>query len=247
MRPFAPSYGRDIPLRIKSSLLTSIGGFLFASALWLLFRTLRHRLITGTPNTNPYAKDLQERYLYSVWHDTMVMPVFGGKHRCTTALTSQHSDGSFVAQVIRWRNVPAVRGSTNRISTGAIRRLLDATGTRHLVITPDGPRGPNRKMSMGIVYLASRSGRAIVPTAFDCSRCWRWKGSWSDLIIPKPFSTIVLIAGEPIYVPDGLSTDELREYVDKAQAAMDRLNEQARAELGFSTDSPSDRESRQAA
>ncbi|HZL88804.1 MAG TPA: hypothetical protein VFB96_10560, partial [Pirellulaceae bacterium] len=36
----------------------------------------------------------------------------------------------------------------------------------HVVITPDSPRGPARRMSAGIVQLASRSGRAIVPTAY---------------------------------------------------------------------------------
>ena len=125
----------------------------------------------------------------------MVIPVFAGPHWCTTALTSHHADGAFVAEVLRFNRIRAVRGSTNRIRTGAIRQLMHSTASRHLVITPDGPRGPTRRMSIGIVYLASRTGRAVVPTGFACSRCWRWKGSWSDLIIPKPFAEVVLIAG----------------------------------------------------
>lgn len=161
----------------------------------------------------------------------MVLPVFGGVHWCTTALTSQHSDGSFVASLLRLRNVPTVRGSTNRIRTGAIRELLEAAKSRHLVVTPDGPRGPNRQMSAGIAYLSSRTGRAVVPSGFACSRCWRWKGSWSDLIIPKPFSTLILIAGPPIYVPAGLTTPQLRAYVAEIQAVMDRLDVEAEAVL----------------
>lgn len=161
----------------------------------------------------------------------MVMPVFGGKHWCTTALTSNHADGSFVARVLRLRNIRAVRGSTNRIRTGAMRELLDTMEHRHLVITPDGPRGPDRRMSTGIVYLASRSGRAIVPSGFACSRCWRWRGSWSDLIIPKPFATVVLMAGAPIRVPPEVSTSDLERYVDQVQAAMDQLDDDAQFEI----------------
>lgn len=165
----------------------------------------------------------------------MVLPVFGGIHWCTTALTSQHSDGSFVARVLRFRNIPAVRGSTNRIRTGAIRELMHSAESRHLVITPDGPRGPNRQMSTGIAYLASRTGRAVVPSGFACSRYWRWKGSWSDLIIPKPFAKVVMIAGDPIYVPSDLGNRELKSHVENIQAAMDRLDAEAKAELSGQT------------
>ncbi len=201
--------------------------------MWLLFKTLRIRLLTpGDENTSPYNRNCKKRYLYSVWHDSMVLPVFGGHHWCTTALTSQHKDGSFVAGVLRWRNIPAVRGSTSRIRTGAVRELMETVASRHLVITPDGPRGPNRVMSPGIAYLASRTGRAVVPAGFACTSCWRWKGSWSDLIIPKPFSTIVLIAGAPIHVPRDLHTNDLPHYVETIQAAMDQLDREAHAEIG---------------
>lgn len=199
--------------------------------MWLLFRTLRVRLITQTPGTSPYDPKATERYIYSVWHDSMVLPVFGGRHCCTTALTSHHKDGSFVAGVLRWRNIPAVRGSTSRIRTSAIRELIDTVASRHLVITPDGPRGPNRVMSPGVAYIASRTGRGIVPSGFACSSCWRWKGSWSDLIIPKPFAKVVLIAGTPIHVPRDLHTNDLPRYVEQIQNAMDELDQLAQVEL----------------
>lgn len=206
--------------------------------MWLLFRTLRIRLIVQSPGISPYDPGASERYIYSVWHDSMVLPVFSGKHCCTTALTSHHKDGSFVAGVLRWRDIPVVRGSTSRIRTGALRELIDTVASRHLVITPDGPRGPNRVMSSGIPYLASRTGRAVVPSGFACSSCWRWKGSWSDLIIPKPFSKVILIAGAPIYVPRDLHTKELPQYVEQIQTAMDELDHLAQAELHGQRKSP---------
>lgn len=161
----------------------------------------------------------------------MTIPVFAGWQPFSSALTSNHYDGSFVAAVLKLRNIRTVRGSTNRIRTGALRDLLRTLESRHLVITPDGPRGPNRKMSAGIVYLASRSGRAIVPTGFACSRCWRWKGSWSCLVIPKPFAKTVLLGGTPIHVPADLSPEQLATYVDQVQAAMDDLDQKAQLQL----------------
>jgi lysophospholipid acyltransferase (LPLAT)-like uncharacterized protein len=82
-------------------------------------------------------------------------------------------------------------------------------------------------MSPGIVYLASRSGSSIVPTAFACSRSWRIPGSWTDLVIPQPFSEVVLLSGDPIKVPAGLARADLNDYVARVQAAMDSLDQLA--------------------
>jgi lysophospholipid acyltransferase (LPLAT)-like uncharacterized protein len=67
----------------------------------------------------------------------------------------------------------------------------------------------------------------VVPTAYACSRCWKVKGSWTDLVIPKPFANVFLVAGEPIRVPPALGRDELQPYATLIQAEMDRLNDTA--------------------
>lgn len=192
--------------------------------MWLLFRTLKLEFRLEHPGTNPYESSDGQRFFYCVWHDSMVVPTFAGKQRNSAALISRHTDGSVVAQVLRAVGMKAIRGSTNRITPGAIRELLHAAENHHIVITPDGPRGPNRKMSVGIVHLASRTGRAVIPTAYSCSRCWRIKGSWSDLIIPKPFSKVFLLAAKPVEVPAGLRSDGLEEYLAFVQSEMDRLD-----------------------
>jgi len=75
--------------------------------------------------------------------------------------------------------------------------------------------------------VASRTGLAVVPTAYSCARYWTIKGSWTDLIVPKPFTRVYLLAGEPIQVPPGLAEQGLKEYVELIQVAMNRLNAKA--------------------
>jgi hypothetical protein len=70
--------------------------------------------------------------------------------------------------------------------------------------------------------------RPILPTWAVCHNAWRIRGSWTDLVIPKPFSTVTLLAGEPLHVPAGVDREELNRFVVKLQAEMDRL--EARAE-----------------
>jgi len=214
-------------LKIRSRLLTVLSATIFTVAMWVLFRTLRRVFRVETPGTNPYDKLVRDRFFYCVWHDSMIIPAFGGKHRCTAALTSLHADGTFVAHVLRLVGMSAIRGSTNRIRPGAIRQLIRTTEDKHIVVTPDGPRGPRRQMSVGIVFLASHTGRAVVPTAYSCSRCWKIKGSWTDQVIPKPFAKVFLLAGDPINVPPSLGRDELQQYATLVQTEMDRLNAEA--------------------
>ena len=68
--------------------------------------------------------------------------------------------------------MPAVRGSTANRGGNALREMIRRASDSDIVMTPDGPRGPRREMSRGAVFLASRSGRAIVPTAFSCENSW---------------------------------------------------------------------------
>ena len=68
-----------------------------------------------------------------------------------------------------------------------------------------------------------------MPTAYRCDRPWRFKGSWTDLLIPRPFSKVLLLGAKPIFVPPDLTTEQLRGYVEIVQGEMDRLNGDAPA------------------
>lgn len=214
-------------MKIRSELGLTVLAGVFVSIARLLFRTLTLAYREEVAGTNPYDPATSERFLYCVWHDSAVIPAFSGPHRSTAALTSRHSDGSFVARVLRRVGIRPIRGSTNRLSPSAFRELMCALGAGHVVITPDGPRGPARRMSVGIVYLASRTGRAIIPTAYHCASCWRFAGSWTTLVIPCPFSRVLLVAGSPIRVPPDLTRDQLDEYAERVQGEMDRLHRTA--------------------
>jgi lysophospholipid acyltransferase (LPLAT)-like uncharacterized protein len=128
-----------------------------------------------------------------------------------------------------------VRGSTKRGGAGALKQLLDDTAGKHIVITPDGPRGPRRRLKPGAIFVASQTGRPVCAGAYACRRYWRIRGSWTDLAVPKPFTTVYAATGTPIPVPPNLSREELDAYVTRVQAAMDRLSDQveqlARGEL----------------
>ena len=56
-------------------------------------------------------------------------------------------------------------------------------------MTPDGPRGPRRKVQPGAVFLAAQTGLPIVPLGVAYANAWRAK-SWDQFAVPKPFSQL---------------------------------------------------------
>lgn len=220
-------------MRFNNPALVRVVGGLSGRMFKLLFATM-NKTVNSPEHVKPYDADheaVSQRYIYSVWHDLAILAAFGGRHTNTIALTSQHRDGSFVESTLRAVQVKTVRGSTGRGGGRAARRLLDIAKASDIIITPDGPRGPRRQLSRGIIYLASRSGRPIVPTAFGCSNAWEIQGSWTTQVIPKPFSRGIFAAGEPVEVPGDLGRDEIESYRMQVQQAMDSL--QAEVDKAF--------------
>jgi hypothetical protein len=79
-------------------------------------------------------------------------------------------------------------------------------------------------VKLGVVATASRVGCPIVPVATVASRAWQLP-SWDRFGIPMPFARVLLLFGQPIQVPGGLSRRELEAYRLQVQGAiLDQTN-----------------------
>ncbi len=227
-------------MKIRSRWLTKLAARTMVTGFRLLFSTCRQVHVAPEQRltlSSPEAATHEECFILCAWHDALVIPTFASSARLrqrTCCLVSKHQDGSYLADSMAILGYSTVRGSSSRGGAEAIKQLLEDTAGKHIVITPDGPRGPRRELKVGAVYLASQTGRRICPAAYACRSGWRVKGSWTDMLIPKPFTTIYLLTGAPVTVPSDLSRDQLHEYVQIVQAEMDRLqtavDEMARGE-----------------
>lgn len=219
-------------MRIRSRWLTWAAAAIAVGLSKLLFATCRKVYIGVDDRTKlnyvPVPED-DDRFVLCVWHDALLVPTFAaprGLRRKTCCLVSQHQDGSYLANAMALLGYSTVRGSSRRGGAQAVRQLLEETAGKHIVITPDGPGGPRRKLKAGVVYVASQLGRRIVPSAFGATGAWRPQGSWTDLLIPKPFSTVYVAMGTPIDIPVELSRDQLDHFMELVQVKMDHLNDE---------------------
>ncbi|WP_437227127.1 lysophospholipid acyltransferase family protein [Planctomicrobium sp. SH661] len=192
-----------------------------------LYATCRIRVIEGAPLTSPYAPSGSHRYVYCTWHDGILNSLFCGPvHHCA-ALTSRHTDGEYVAQVMEVIGIQPIRGSNGRGGATAAKQLLTAAENHHIVVTTDGPQGPRRTIKPGIIFLASQTGRPIVPVACSARRAWRPKGHWTDLLIPLPFTDVFVLGGELMFIPPDVRRDQLNGFCKDLQQRMDALQTRA--------------------
>src|SRR5262249_36966311 len=154
-------------------LLIRGAAFLAALAVRTWIGTLRYRRFLLGPDADPTTPGQRGRFIYSFWHETLLLPALRYSHTPTKVLISEHADGELIAQACRPLGLGLVRGSTTRGGVKAIREILDLGGKYHVVVTPDGPRGPRRVVQPGLAYLAARTGLPIVPVGFGYHKAWR--------------------------------------------------------------------------
>jgi lysophospholipid acyltransferase (LPLAT)-like uncharacterized protein len=141
-------------------------------------------------------------------------------------LISQHTDGELVARICQWVGFGVVRGSSTRGGREALINMINSDPHAHLGITPDGPKGPRRRVQLGMVYVASRTGVPIVPCGFGFTHARRLN-SWDRFAIPRPFSRIVGVVCQPIHVPPKLDRAELERWRVAVEDAFLRATAQA--------------------
>lgn len=203
------TWGQRIALvlvpRITALVLAGIG-------LTLRFETIAEA--GATPATPP------ARGIFCFWHRcTLPAGWYFRRYRCSI-LISRSFDGELIARTLALLGYGSVRGSSSRGGAAglmALRGVLDQG--QPVVFTADGPRGPVYDAKMGPVKLAQMTGEAIGSFYLLPERAWTVR-SWDRLLIPKPFSRVVVSWSRPVEAPrpeaDGASLEGKRQELTAA-------------------------------
>ncbi|MEA2081491.1 MAG: lysophospholipid acyltransferase family protein [Elusimicrobiota bacterium] len=138
-------------------------------------------------------------FIYAFWHGRQLFLIYTHRFRGINIIISESKDGSYVAALVeKLGNVP-VRGSTSRGGMKALVEMIKKlrSGAK-CAFTPDGPKGPLRKVHPGVVYAARKTGCPVVPVSFSARRVMVL-GRWDEFIVPYPFNKIAVCQGEPLY------------------------------------------------
>jgi lysophospholipid acyltransferase (LPLAT)-like uncharacterized protein len=212
-------------MKLRSPALIRLAAFLGALVIRCWMATVRYRIVSLDNCEHP-ADARSQRFIYAFWHETMLLPaVIKIKIQ---VLISQHADGELIAQICRYLGKGVIRGSSTRGGSQGLLQMLRSSRHSHLAITPDGPRGPRRRLQAGTVLLASASGLPIVPAGIGFSKAWRAR-SWDRFAVPYPWSTAICITASAIHVPPNINREQVEEYRRLVEQQLLKASEAAEA------------------
>jgi hypothetical protein len=226
------SRGRPLGNPLKVWLDFRLATFLGAVFLKVLTYTLRVRC-EGEGRVRDFTLG-DERFILAFYHRRlMVMPTAYPFHRSTpqgeprgvATLTSLSRDGERAAATWGWFGIHAVRGTASHGGAQALVKLIRAVKDGwDLGIAVDGPRGPRQRVKPGIVAVSRRTGAWIVPVCVAFERAWTLR-TWDEMLLPKPFSRVVVKYGEPFKVPEDGDEEAFRLRLEEE---LDRLEDRER-------------------
>jgi lysophospholipid acyltransferase (LPLAT)-like uncharacterized protein len=167
--------------------------------------------------------------VHLVWHRKIFIVPYFFRKRGIMPLVSPSQDGEIAARIMDGWGYKLLRGSGSHFMKDAwleMKKELESGG--EVIIVPDGPRGPDRKLKMGCVKLATETGAALLPFSFAASRT-KVLHSWDRFVIFCPFSGVAAVHGEPIEVPGVLAAQGMEAERQRVEEAMLRFEDETEA------------------
>jgi len=147
--------------------------------------------------------------IMAFWHGRILPATLRFRNRNIIVITSENFDGEWIARIIERFGYGTARGSSSRGGLKALLKLVrDMEAGKPTGFTVDGPRGPARVAQPGALWLAKATGNPVLPFHLEASSHWTMR-SWDKTQVPKPFATVAVVMGEPLYVPRATTAAEL--------------------------------------
>ena len=203
----------------------------FIVFLYIKFVNVTSEIIEKNTHTPEYYWNNNKPFILAFWHSQLMMISFCWKTNTKlNILASGHSDGRFGAIVGNYLNLNNIQthSAKKKISLKSIFKLLK--NSNYVGITPDGPRGPNKKVSDGIIKISKTTQVPIIPVGFASSKFKELK-SWDSFLITQPFSKCVFVWGEPMTIPKSCSENEIEEFKTKLEIKINNCINLAKKEI----------------
>lgn len=139
-------------------------------------------------------------------------------------MVSLSRDGELQTSILASLKIDAVRGSSSRAGSSALRALvrrLKAGSDGAFAV--DGPKGPIFEVKPGVLLAARLSGVVIVPISSAAQHAWTFNRAWDRYQLPMPFSKVVLVAAQPLFLPPNATQTDLEHARTNLEQALKSL------------------------
>jgi len=210
-------------------------------AVWYLKLTFHTNKWTVDPEDALERAQEHLPAICAVWHGQQVLLPVIPLGLTGSVMISRSLDGEFMAKLAHAAGAKAIRASGGRDSANMIRKgglegflemkqALDRG--ENVVQTADISKGTARRAGAGIISLAKRSGRPIIPIAIASSRRWVVSKAWDRMTFNLPFGKAAICMGDPVWVAADADDAQAEEARLQLQAELDRITERAYALTG---------------
>ncbi len=214
---------------LRARFLSFVGWIILS--LWS--RTVRMRFVNKTVPDQLTSEG--KNFIYAFWHGRQFLLFHSHRNSGVVINASESRDGEIQAGILKRFGFAVVRGSSKRKGERALLGLIDGLRKgKNIAVAVDGPRGPLHEAKQGVLYVAGKLNKPIVPVITSAKRYRILEKVWDKYLLPAPFTTGVVIYGEPITVT-GTSEDVLQAKGKELEAALNGL--MARADDYFKTHS----------
>lgn len=160
--------------------------------------------------------------IFATWHGrVLIMPIINPSKVASCAIVSDHNDGRLIGGVIKQAGISLIYGSSNRRRISALKEIMVGISKGlNFLVTPDGPRGPARKVDGAIINIASATGLPIMPSSYS-AKYLKSFNSWDSFILPLPFNKITAVFTKPVIVPKNITLEEKENYKEMLRKSLD--------------------------
>jgi len=212
----------------------SAGVGLGVALLKLWIRTIKVELLN--PEVEREYMDTGRPCLLVTWHRAWLGGVmYMGPRWHPAVMASMSRDGEWVARFEKKMGCHPMRGSSSRGGMSAQKAMVRFVkqGGRVATNVADGPRGPRYEAKAGMISLAQLTGAPLIPVIWSGANPWVLRRSWDKTMIPKPWSKVVVLYGQPITVSRRLSREERESHRQDLENQLMRITREADRLCGY--------------
>jgi len=209
---------------IRQNFLRFLGNKTAGSLINLLIKTLS----VEKRNSESFDRISKENNcVVAFWHGKMFLGWYLQKNKNFSALVSRSKDGDVLAGLLSKWGYNVTRGSSHIGGKEALELMVAQSSLGNsFAITPDGSKGPARKMKAGAVVLAKKCSQNLFLIGIGYKRKLILK-SWDSFEIPLPFSKAAAVYSDPIFIDNSLTYEETSAVINDAEIKLNDLTKTA--------------------
>jgi hypothetical protein len=178
------------------------------------------------------------QYILCFWHSRFVLMPYCYPGPRIVVLSSNHRDAEALVRILRRFGIEQARGSSTAGGATGMRQILRKVAEGCDVgLTPDGPKGPRRRVQPGVIAVARFTGLPIIPVTFSASPARRLR-TWDRTLLPKLFAKGLFVYGDPIEVARDATEADQERGRRALEAELDRITDLADDAMALTREDP---------